>query len=439
MEATGDLNTMETTSVMPSPVAAEMSGAGSFFGSCQVDANNFEAVLEGAVSSLNAIQAEGGDPAKSKVQALLEGLLGVEGAAEYAEFVEILDRGALDSEEGDEMIDLQALSLALQELLAQLEKLLAETPCQNASEKPVAEGELLPWVQGAQDTLPLEQVEQLREVVESLLNSVATELAAPVTEQIALPISGLPSEAQLANEQKNTASEGLLGMERPSDDVLKSALKSSAENGSTESDENESKADASPDPAPTEKSAAVTEVVVRMEGGELKIELVDPKTGNKVATTSTVDMQQRLMEFDVVRQVAEKVRYLASQGGTQRMTLLLNPEHLGQVDLRIEMKSGEMQIHARVDSDMAQKALESHVGLLREGLEKQNIHLDKLEVSVDRQRGELAANDQKQSGGERNQSRRQGSGSDGRLTVTLLRAGSDTGRRLGYNTMEYLA
>lgn len=430
---------METTSVMPSPVAAEMSGAGSFFGSCQVDANNFEAVLEGAVSSLNALQDGSGDPAKSKVQALLEGLLGVEGAAEYAEFVEILDQGALNTEDGTETIDLQALSLALQQLLAQLEQLLSQAARPKDPEDSIAEGALLPWVQGAQGALPLEQVEQLQKVVESLLKSVAAEVAVPATEEMALPISGLQTGTQSANEQKSSTPEGLLGMERPADDILKSALKLSAENGSTESQEKDSEAEASPDRAPTEKSAAVTEVVVRMEGGELKIELVDPKTGNKVATSSTVDMQQRLMEFDVVRQVAEKVRYLASQGGTQRMTLLLNPEHLGQVDLRIEMKNGEMQIHARVDSDMAQKALESHVGLLREGLEKQNIHLEKLEVSVDRQRGELAANDQKQSGGDRNPSRRQGSGSEGRLTVSLQRAGSDTGRRLGYNTMEYLA
>jgi len=100
---------MESASVLPTPVAAEISGAGSFFGSCQLDSGNFAAALEQAVAqrqgegdgSLLTVALQGEQPA-GRVQALLESLLGEEGAAAYAQLTEILDQGALaeSSEDG---------------------------------------------------------------------------------------------------------------------------------------------------------------------------------------------------------------------------------------------------------------------------------------------------------------------------------------------------
>jgi len=187
------------------------------------------------------------------------------------------------------------------------------------------------------------------------------------------------------------------------------------------------------------------EVRAVWEGEGLKIELVNPRTGERLQTTyETVPqkMQERINEFEVVRQVLAQAKFITTPTGEQKMTLQLRPEHLGQVDLRITLNHGEMQIHARVESVTAQSALETHIGLLREGLEKHGITLDRLEVSVeqrDRQDAYSLAERQEQRE-QKHSNRRHHRGKEQHLAVSVRKdENSDTGRRLGYNTMEYLA
>jgi len=152
-------------------------------------------------------------------------------------------------------------------------------------------------------------------------------------------------------------------------------------------------------------------------------------------------MQERIHEFEVVRQVVSHAKFITTPTGEQKLTMQLRPEHLGQMNLRIVLNNGEMQIHARVESVTAQSALESHIGLLREGLEKQGINLDRLEVSVeqkDKQDAFSLADRQEQH--ERHGKGRHHRNKEMHLAVSIKNdANSDTGRRLGYNTMEYLA
>jgi len=187
------------------------------------------------------------------------------------------------------------------------------------------------------------------------------------------------------------------------------------------------------------------EVRAVWEGEGLKIELVNPRTGEKLQTTYETmpqKMQERINEFEVVRQVIAQAKFITTPTGEQKMTMQLRPEHLGQVDLRITLNHGEMQIHARVESVTAQSALETHIGLLREGLEKHGITLDRLEVSVeqrDRQDAYSLAERQEQREQKQN-NRKHHRGREQHLAVsTGKNESSDTGRRLGYNTMEYLA
>jgi flagellar hook-length control protein FliK len=100
-----------------------------------------------------------------------------------------------------------------------------------------------------------------------------------------------------------------------------------------------------------------------------------------------------------------------------------------------------MQIQARVESTTAQAALESHIGLLREGLEKQGINLDRLEVSVEQKdRQDAFSLAEKQEQHERQGNRKRNRSKEMHLAVSVKNdMSSDTGRRLGYNTMEYLA
>ncbi|MDR2594790.1 MAG: flagellar hook-length control protein FliK [Fibromonadaceae bacterium] len=192
---------------------------------------------------------------------------------------------------------------------------------------------------------------------------------------------------------------------------------------------------------------AKVEVEVRAvwDAGDLKIETVNPKTGEKLQSVPVANshrMQERIHEFEVVRQVVAQAKFITTPTGEQKLTMQLRPEHLGQMNLRIVLNNGEMQIHARVESITAQAALESHIGLLREGLEKQGINLDRLEVSVEQRDRQDAF-----SLAERNeQQEKHGKGKhhhhnkEMHLAVSVKNdENSDTGRRLGYNTMEYLA
>ncbi len=187
------------------------------------------------------------------------------------------------------------------------------------------------------------------------------------------------------------------------------------------------------------------EVRAVWEADGLKIETVNPKTGEKLQTVQTSSlpgsMQQRIQEYEIIKQVVAQAKFITTPTGEQRMTMHLRPEHLGSMDLRITLNNGEMQIHARVDTVVAQHALENQIGLLREGLEKQGINLERLEVSVEQRDKQdaysLSEREQNERNRERGKHRR---GKETHLAVSLKKdATADTGRRLGYNTMEYLA
>ena len=192
---------------------------------------------------------------------------------------------------------------------------------------------------------------------------------------------------------------------------------------------------------------AKVEVEVRAvwEAGDLKIETVNPKTGEKlqsVPVSNAHKMQERIHEFEVVRQVVAQAKFITTPTGEQRLTMQLRPEHLGQMNLRIVLNNGEMQIHARVESTTAQAALESHIGLLREGLEKQGINLERLEVSVEqRDRQDAFSLAERHEQHEKHgKGRHHHHNKEMHLAVSVKNdSNSDTGRRLGYNTMEYLA
>lgn len=470
---------MQVQSVLPTPVVNEVEGAGSFFGSCQVAANEFSAMLADAVEQFHAT----GSAPKSQVQQMLEALLGEEGAQAYQDFVKMLGKDSSEDDsladiaksadeaggtDGEGAIDAQALMLAIQQLLVQLEQ--KWNVAGNSEETDETAADDLPnnpatafFATGDQ----LKLLENLRSLLADLQSLVNAANGQTQSSDEVLPSDG--TVANVANLVALPAGTEVIG-DVSADDVAEAqdsvnaliekltAAKSAASlpektvsvgedtaNGDTNSSDDDGAKNAHS--ASGSVSELETETRVHWDGSKLHIDVVDSRTGTKLhssATTPYADMASRIQEFDVVRQVAEKVRFLAHDG-SQSMSMRLNPEELGSVDLRIVLKQGEMQIHARVESEVAQRALESNAGLLREGLEKQNIVLDRLEVSVERKSegqstGWAQEGSGKSSDEERRKSRRAGSSSrDQVLAVSVQRGDADTGRRLGYNTMEYLA
>lgn len=474
---------MQAQSILPTPVVNEVEGAGSFFGSCQVAANEFSAMLADAVEQFHAT----GSAPKSQVQQMLEALLGEEGAQAYQDFVKMLGKDSsekdtladiaksADDSEGDETIDAQALMLAIQQLLVQLEQKWNVTGNSDETDDDADDLPTNPatafFATGDQLKL-LENLRSLLAGLQSLANVDGSQVT-PADGSQATPADAVLStvgvQANSANLVTLPAGVEVKGELSPDDvteaqesvnaliekmNAAKSAVSLPEKAVSASEETSDSDTDSSADDGAKNAHSAAspvheleTETRVHWDGSKLQIDVVDSRTGTKLhssATTPYADMASRIQEFDVVRQVAEKVRFLAHDG-TQSMSMRLNPEELGSVDLRIVMKQGEMQIHARVESEVAQRALESNAGLLREGLEKQNIVLDRLEVSVERKSdgqstGWAQEGSGKSSDEERRKSRRAGSSSrDQVLAVSVQRGAADTGRRLGYNTMEYLA
>ena len=461
---------MSIQSILPSPVGAELSGAGSFFGSCQVDANTFVAALNQAqagVGEKSLLSEEGASDLQGvgsemsvlpsvqdmeRLPSIIEALLGSEVAEEYLQIAPMLDTDSLEAQLPDGEVSLEALNLVLQQLVVQLEQLLTQ----------VLDPELSS-IQG------MENVEWLKNGEISSLQAKIQHFIPSLNEWFAIQNSGDMSKLGLVMEPSAVPQEAensfkaipvepsSIPKETPPSEkeaqaqtlaqmLSKTAPAEPVRSMDTEGDpESESEGEASKPESPAKPAlnathqAPTTETVIRLDGGELKLQTVDARTGSTLQSTPVVDQQQRIQDLEVVRQVADKVRFLASQG-TQQMSLHLSPEHLGSVHLKVSLQAGEMQIHAVVETEMAQRALESNISSLRESLEKQGISLDGLEVSVERQKNEASSfADSRQNGQGRSRGKRQSLGGEGRLIQTHRLEGAETGRRLGYNTMEYLA
>lgn len=84
---------------------------------------------------------------------------------------------------------------------------------------------------------------------------------------------------------------------------------------------------------------------------------------------------------DIIRQVVEAVRVSLSKDSTT-MTLQLNPEHLGRVQISVVSKNGIMQAQIIAENKAAQNAIESNIALLQEALEGKELKVESVEVMI---------------------------------------------------------
>lgn len=156
--------------------------------------------------------------------------------------------------------------------------------------------------------------------------------------------------------------------------------------------------------------------------GDLIIEKITQATGSNAP------------KHPVVRQIETQVSVMFDKGES-RTTLSLYPENLGKVDLEITISQDKMQLMVSVENDKVKGILEQNIQQLKDSLAQHNLHLDKSEVNIEYKN----AGHQQQNDGKRKGFHNKGS-QDTILTVELeAREGDETGRRLGYNTLEYLA
>jgi flagellar hook-length control protein FliK len=97
----------------------------------------------------------------------------------------------------------------------------------------------------------------------------------------------------------------------------------------------------------------------------------------KLAFPAQVPVQQFAQQIEkfLVKQ------FLLTQGnGTTEAKLSLNPEHLGQVDIRIIMQNGQVTAQFMTDNVMARELLDNQMSQLRLALHGQGLQVDRLEV-----------------------------------------------------------
>lgn len=534
---------MSSVSTIPSQITAEMSGAGSFFGSCQIAANNFESYLQSAGNNVPFMQTQDVSLETSEETTFLDYKM----LSEYPEFYEFLEN--YNSNEVltklQELLGEKAGAEAFKTISNFFEKFSSKFQIQNDSDLTEALPKeilaLLDLVKALDPDLTAEEpvemqkanleicIKEIKNILsknnkeeeaeqdkESVENSEVIPVAelnlAYSNEDIAPYIEMLSSEMKIEPEdnvdfylfingllengvitkqdiknavrQDGETSDIIKALEKLYANIDKPGEKeeeiilafkelvseSKKTNGNIENSENQTvnnKETKSKDVKPAEtidsflkqttadnknvKAEAAQnspvqgfEIRTTWEGSVLKIDIVDSRTGEKLQSTPAgSNMQERLHEFEVVKQVIAQAKFISTPTGEQRMTLQLRPEHLGQIDLKITLHNGEMQLYAKVESVTAQSALENHIGLLREGLEKQGITLDRLEVSVEQKENKdanaLMQEHERQQRENRNKKRKNRQAMRLSVSVANNNEKSDTGRRLGYNTMEYLA
>ena len=121
------------------------------------------------------------------------------------------------------------------------------------------------------------------------------------------------------------------------------------------------------------------------------------------------NVQAPELPFDV-EQVMGRVRVLR-ENDSQQITLRLQPDHLGQVTMKVRQTGGELQVDMRVDNMMAKQIIEAGFDTLKSRFLDQELAYDQLSlnIEVDQRSASQYDRDQQNSGfGEEYASRSRG-------------------------------
>lgn len=153
----------------------------------------------------------------------------------------------------------------------------------------------------------------------------------------------------------------------------------------------------------------------------------------------TTPSAYRTLEQSVMEQVQDRLNGIVrSSGGTTQVRLLLRPESLGEVHLRLQVDGDVVMAKITVENQQVKQIIESNMQMLRNALSENNLTAGSFDVNVDQGSREQAG--QMAEGG-----RHDGTGSDEdeqddmEVSVRGPELGKDTGRRYGDNSMEYYA
>lgn len=98
-------------------------------------------------------------------------------------------------------------------------------------------------------------------------------------------------------------------------------------------------------------------------------------------SVETLDFSADVQQADILRQVVEAVRVNLSKNQTS-MTLQLNPENLGKVQISVVQRHGVMQAQIVAENEAAKQAIEGNLAMLHETFHHQELRVESVEVTV---------------------------------------------------------
>lgn len=385
-----------------------------------------------------------------------------------------LDGSIGDSIEGASLLSPQEFDLALQDLNRQLEQIMGELAGESMDSAEIEQqGDSL-TKEGAENTWQILslQAEKLQDQIQSAFQNKMQSLVNPA------PIAPLATEIPKVTPNQTNVTPEKKSLSSPSGTELSSAETQESLNpagnlqsvlahsqGSKHQEFSKSFHDKnqSADSAKSTQDSALqqfTEVAYSdikpeapvVEGAPVirfsETTAIEPNATQDITKLNATDraeraepksnMLQRMEEHVAVRQVAGRIQFMI-RDGESRAILRLDPPELGHIEIQMDSKPGELKIHMTVENDSVKQAMESSVVRLRESMESHQIKIEKLEVEVSQGKSEAQAQAEARN---QSQGRRHSRGANhgtGFADITLETPQSDTGRRLGYNTMELIA
>ncbi len=110
--------------------------------------------------------------------------------------------------------------------------------------------------------------------------------------------------------------------------------------------------------------------------------------------TEQVSQKQLIEQF---QQIFQKSNFLKGPNGANQLFIRLQPEHLGDVVIKLTQVNGEMVVKMVVQSQMAKEMLEGNLQQLRHMFSPQQVVIEKQEVVMSQNESDSFSNDEKES------------------------------------------
>jgi flagellar hook-length control protein FliK len=123
------------------------------------------------------------------------------------------------------------------------------------------------------------------------------------------------------------------------------------------------------------------------------------------------------IEKNVLEQVVQKARLLVKGGGVSRMTLRLDPPHLGKIDMRIVVEDHSVKAIMMAENRDIKALIEQNIGTLKNSLNLSGLQVDEINVTTAGDQGGFMFRNENRAGENPN-----GGGNTGHLSAGVREA-----------------